>query len=83
VPADAQVAPDELVISVPGDDGGAAERAVEDAGGAVVETDDRIGILVARFPVDDLPELLQVRDALRAQGVDAAVNPVIADPGNG
>jgi hypothetical protein len=83
VPSDAQVAPDELVISVPGNDGGAAQRAVEEAGGEVVDTDDRIGVLVARFPVDDVDALLEVRDALRADGVDAAVNPVIRNPGGG
>jgi len=80
IPEDAQVSPDELIISVEGGDTASAEKAARAAGGSVQQRDERIGIVVARFPVAGLPELIEIRDELRAQGFDAAVNPVIQDP---
>ena len=55
-------------------------KAVTAAGGTVVSTDDRLGLVRFRFAVANVTELLRVRDALRAQGINAMVIPAL-EPG--
>lgn len=70
-PPGGDVVADELAIM--GMDEADARQAVKAEEGDVVEVDEHLGIIRARFPVTSLEELLAVRDRLRAKGLDATL----------
>lgn len=65
------VVADQLVVTGAADSDYVVAR-IEDAGGTVVEETNE-GTLRVRFDVNSLDELLEIRDELRAVGIDAAV----------
>lgn len=74
------VHPTDLAVSCSGDSDSLVAL-INDVGGQVVEQCNEVNLLRARFPVSSLPDLLDVRDTLRSEGLDALVIPEL-DPGD-
>jgi hypothetical protein len=74
VPPEAKVSPDLLAISYQGDLA-QLRSAVARFGGSIVRADERIHLYLARFPPRGIEALIRIRDALRAEGIDAALTP--------
>jgi hypothetical protein len=72
------VHPTDLTVSCSGDTASLIEI-ITDAGGEIVEQCSVLNLLRVRFPVASAPELLQVRDSLRSEGLDAVVI-LVLDP---
>jgi hypothetical protein len=70
------VSTEKLVIAYQGEES-ALESAISRFGGKLTSRHRRIHIYVARFPTSDVQSLVRIRDALRAQGFDAAVTPTL------
>ena len=72
------VHPTDLAVSCSGDESSLIEI-VTRAGGEIVEPCSVLDLLRVRFSVNSTLELLQVRDGLRSEGLDAAVI-LVLDP---
>jgi hypothetical protein len=70
------VSPTDLIILGAGDRA-EVEAAVRRHGGTIVRVVEQTETYTARFPVASLDDLVRVRDALRAEGVDAVLDPVL------
>ncbi len=74
------VHPTDLAVSCLSDSGSLV-RLISDFGGEVVGECNELNMLRTRFQVSSLADLLDVRDALRSDGIDASVIATL-DPGD-